>query len=282
MNAMRLLRLGLILGLFSGVGSEAEEPDVYAEFMEASGLNSQFADYVDNYAPLVESGLARYDVSRKRAARLASTFRNCFKKEVLLESISTALRDELNEGDARTALSWLSSPAGQEFTRAEIASSDISLADEYAKFRETAKDLPAGRRAIAISLEQVLDNSELVIQNQAMLAASIELAAASARGDAATRPPREIESEVSELMRRKREGIVENRVDFYLFTYRSISDEKLRLYLDHMRSDVVQRYERAVYRALVVATRQCHEGFRAKVLDIFPPPPPQDIQRSGR
>ncbi len=161
--------------------------------------------------------------------------------------IIAVLADKLTAADVRVALEWLESPLGRKCTALETAAAApeaLSAMDVYAKELQQSPPSPEriellGELAQAV---KAAENAVEVVMNTQLAIAVGMMAALPAE----QRQPVDIIRDQIEQVRPQVTAAMEDQtVLAFLYTYRELTADEIRQYLQFARSDVGARYHAA-------------------------------------
>ncbi len=247
-------------------------PAPYATLMEASGLNAQFGRYADLIAGQFQTQLQAMGMDQPRSARLTAAFRKRFDDGVFLPALRAQLEANLDESDVQFALIWLNDAHGKAVTAAEIASLDDKARQEYASYRKQLATVPTPRVKQVAELQELLGSVATELAFQTKLVGSLDYAALLLHEPTATTTPAQLEKEARTRLEVARDEITRHSLDFALFRYHSLSDERLNRYQDFLRTEPGKRYQAAVDASIQHALAECYTRLHADIRSTLTTP----------
>lgn len=228
------------------VRAAAPVPTPHALLMEASGLNAQFGRYADLIAVQFQSQLQAMGMDKPHATELTAAFRKRFAASVFLPALHAQIKTNLNESDVYAALRWLTTPDGQAITAAEIASLDEAVRQRFGAFQKQLATIPITRVTRVRSLQEQLNSVNTELAFQSKLVGALDHAALLLHEPTTSTTPDQLETEARNRLEGAREEIARHNLDYALFRYRDISDDRLQRYEDFLRTAPGSRYQSAV------------------------------------
>jgi hypothetical protein len=185
-------------------------------------------------------------------ARLTAAIERSFSPEVLRETMTLYMEENLTPADEAEVLRWLSSDLGQRFTRMEVEAGDIK------ELQKAEKEAPKLRAALskarlekfqrlATSLSAGDTTTTLTINLTSAIIYAIALVTPETDADVAAR-------EIRRRMESQRPQMVkyfgERALQTYSYVYRNASDAQVETYVKFAETPAARRYHDAGIKSL--------------------------------
>ncbi len=248
------IAIAIAAGAFiSGLPAEATAADVYADFLQKSGLSKQadvFEALIDRGIEDGEERFGRLDPQRRALLRRAAA--QSYAADRLRGALRARLSESLPVDDATRAVAWLDSSLGARITRLEESASaamaQTSQADDMTA--KALSSLSSERKALLERMMQTVD----AITTVTSITVNQVLAVARGFATLAGKSQPDIDAELGDrmsLVRAQVKGAMEPAlVAFAAVTYAALSDDEIRQYLSFLESDTGRSVTATVNAAL--------------------------------
>ncbi len=250
---------------------EQSGPQLVQQLMVRSGLDKQ----LDQYPGAIQTGLTKY----RAASQLENLTDGEFDELIRLVGISynpRRLKDgvqqwlarTMSDADLRSVLAWLGSPTGERITKLE---EDVSTPDGFARSQSTADELmkDAARVELVKKLDRAMKGTESAV-NSVHYTTMVLLTAAFAAYPPELRLSAE---EINDLAIRTTEPsrplLERAALRYFLYSYRSLSDDEINLYIAFSESDAGKRYIEAGHAGVNDAMLQASRDLGTRIGEMI-------------
>jgi hypothetical protein len=227
------------------------------ELMELSGLTQQIPRLPQAYMTFVDQLLVglerkRYPVSKSLQWHIRQSFVHALTPERLELEIRSRLLSGLAHDTTLATLTWLQSELGKKITAVELNASSAEKSVELATFvLQLQLERPAPERMQLVRrVEEITQGSELATEAWEAVVATV---ARAIEAEFAIKDPQRREK-LLEYLASERASIKglfqQGRLLQVLFTYRSLTDEELKRYVEFLEAPTGRDVTRVVNGAL--------------------------------
>lgn len=239
--------------LLAGLPTNAAAADIYADFLQKSGLSKQadlFEATIDREIENSEERFGKLDPTKRALLRRAAS--QSYAADRLRDALRARLSESLSVDDASRAIAWLDTALGTRITRLEESASaamaQTSQADDAAA--KALSSLSPERKALLERMMQAVDASATVTNVTVNQILGVARGAAALIGKSQAQIDAEIGSRMP-LLRAQIKGAVEPAlVAFSAITYASLSDDEISQYVSFLESETGRRVSTVVNAAL--------------------------------
>jgi hypothetical protein len=239
------------------------------DVLERSGLKAyilQIPEQIDAQMAQRRDELPPAVMAKMREALVASA-----DTGRLVETAAQTFREAGEPEKLRQVLQWLQRPEVQRITELELASSEAASSGAIVEFlnSDEATKTPPERVALIDRLEEATNATDAMMESVlAIVDAMAEWAEA-----AQNRPGHreELQREGREQLGRQRDMFEQAVMVRMLFTYRALTDDELRAYVEFWESELGRWFSRTGNDALIQAVRIAGGGFAGALGSVIPP-----------
>jgi len=185
-------------------------------------------------------------------ARLAAAIDRSFAPEVLRETMTLYMEENLGPADETEVLRWLSSDLGQRFTRMEVQAGDIK------ELQKAETEAPKLRAALSKArLEKFQRLASALDAGNTTATLTINLTSAIIFGIALVTPDTDADLAANEIRRRMEaqrpqmaKYFADRALQTYSFVYRNASDAQVETYVKFAETPAARRYHGAGIKSL--------------------------------
>lgn len=179
---------------------------------------------------------------------------------VMLETIKNHIKSHMTSSELDSVLAWFDSDLGRKINKAE---EDASSAEAYSQMRQFSAGLQSQppdplRKQLISELDRAARMSELMTGMKISMALNMAGVGESAWGHKVSYKDQmiaQINSRRALIQERSSRQVMERS----LFTYRSISDNELKQYIDFFNSATGKKYTDTVTKALLTAVENSNQ-----------------------
>jgi hypothetical protein len=254
------LQLALTLVLLTTLPVAAEpaaDESMIGELMELSGLTQQIPRLPQAYMTFVDQlfvGLERqrHPVPKSLQRHIRQSFVHALTPERLEPEIRSRLVHGLPQDTTLATLTWLQSDLGKKVTAAELNAGSAEKSIELATFvLQLQLERPAPERLQLVRrVEEITQGSELATEAWEAVVVAV---ARAVEADLATKDPQRSEKLQEHLasVRASMKGMFQQgRLIEVLFTYRTLTDEELKRYVEFLEAPTGRDVTKVVNGAL--------------------------------
>jgi hypothetical protein len=273
------LQLALTLVLLTSLSVAAEPPadeSMIGELMELSGLTQQIPRLPQAYMTFVDQLFVGMDRQRNPVPNsLQQHIRQSFVHALTPERLEPEIRSRLVHGlpqDTTLAtLTWLRSELGKKITAAELNAGSAEKSIELATFvLKLQLERPSPERLQLVrQVEDVTQGSELATEawETVVVAVTRVVEAELARTDPRRRE--KLQEHLASVRASIKGMFQQGRLIEVLFTYRTLTDEELKQYVDFLEAptgrEVTKVLNGAVQGAAITAIQNMHPSLLKSV-----------------
>jgi hypothetical protein len=273
------LQLALTLVLLTPLSVAAEPPadeSMISELMELSGLTQQIPRLPQAYMTFVDQLFVGMDRQRNPVPNsLQQHIRQSFVHALTPERLEPEIRSRLVHGlpqDTTLAtLTWLRSELGKKITAAELNAGSAEKSIELATFvLKLQLERPSPERLQLVrQIEDVTQGSELATEawETVVVAVTRVVEAELARTDPRRRE--KLQEHLASVRASIKGMFQQGRLIEVLFTYRTLTDEELKQYVDFLEAptgrEVTKVLNGAVQGAAITAIQNMHPSLLKSV-----------------
>jgi hypothetical protein len=273
------LQLALTLVLLTPLSVAAEPPadeSMISELMELSGLTQQIPRLPQAYMTFVDQLFVGMDRQRNPVPNsLQQHIRQSFVHALTPERLEPEIRSRLVHGlpqDTTLAtLTWLRSELGKKITAAELNAGSAEKSIELATFvLKLQLERPSPERLQLVrQVEDVTQGSELATEawETVVVAVTRVVEAELARTDPRRRE--KLQEHLASVRASIKGMFQQGRLIEVLFTYRTLTDEELKQYVDFLEAptgrEVTKVLNGAVQGAAITAIQNMHPSLLKSV-----------------
>jgi len=185
-------------------------------------------------------------------ARLAAAIDRSFAPEVLRETLTLFMEENLTAADEAEVMRWLSSDLGQRFTRMEV------LASEIKELQKAETEAPKLRAALSKArLEKFQRLAVALDAGNSASTLTINLTSAIVFGIALVTPDTDADLAANEIRRRMgaqrpqmEKYFADRALQTYAYVYRNATDAQVEAYVKFAEGAAARRYHRAGIKSL--------------------------------
>lgn len=220
------------------------------EIMRLSGLNKQIAQFPDSVVVGLNSPqVQQHGLSGKAISLMKEAMEEAYQPEVIMSAIRAAVADKFTEQEYSAMKTWYVSDPGIEITAAEARASTPQAMQEM---MQNAASILSNQERIpmAIELDSLVGASDIATRMNMYTALAVFRAMAALRGEDSSQAVQDFEARLSaqeELIRQQSRQMV---ILSFLYSYQDISEDKMNLYLDYLRTPASKKLHQAFMRGL--------------------------------
>jgi len=265
----------LSVSLYSDLSAEtASNESLAADFMALSGLDHQiqqmprwYASFLDQVFANIEMGGHRIPGRMKHMVR--QTFLNALDANVMQEEVRRRLGRELPEQVAKPTVDWLRTDLGRRITALENEASSPDSAIQQAAFAmqlQIEPPLPE-RMQLTRRLEEATGTSDQAVEGWETVAVALGIAMAAGMPNARPDGKDILRERLAKLRPDMKVLLLQASLRHMLFTYRTLTDEQLRHYVEFLESETGRALTRIVNGVVINAASSAIDRMETSLTD---------------
>ena len=239
----------------------AHNESMAADFMALSGLDHQiqqmprwYATLVDQVFASIELGGQRIPGKTKRIVR--QTFLDALDAEGMQEEVRHRLGQELPEQVAKPTVDWLRTDLGRRITALENEASSPESALQQAAFAMQLQIEPPSpeRMQLTRRLEEATGSSDHAVEGWETVAVALGIAMTAGMANARVDGKDILRERLAKLRPDMKMLLLQASLRHMLFTYRTLTDEELKRYVEFLESATGRELTRIVNGVIIGVT----------------------------
>lgn len=271
------LTLVLLTALSVSAAPAADEARI-GDLMELSGLTQQIQRLPQAYMTFVDQLFAglerqRHPVSKSLQRHIRQSFLHALTPERLEPDIRARLVGELPQDTTLATLTWLRSDLGKKITAVELNAGSAEKSLELATFvLQLQLERPSPERLQLVRrLEEVVQGSELATEAWETVVVAL---APALEAEFAKKPQQggeTFQEQVASVRSNLKSMFQQGRLLEVLFTYRTVTDEELRRYVEFLEGPTGREVTKVVNGALQGAAINAIKNLQPSLLKSVTP-----------
>lgn len=239
--AVTILSLSLCSDLLA---ETADNESMAADFMALSGLDHQiqqmprwYATLLDQVFASIEMGGQRIPAKTKRIVR--QTFLDALDADIMQKEVRHRLGRELPEQVVKPTVDWLRTDLGRRITALENEASSPESTIQQAAFAMQLQIEPPSpeRMQLTRRLEEATGSSDQAVEGWETVAVALGIAMAAGMANARPDGKDILRERLAKLRPDMKVLLLQASLRHMLFTYRTLTDEQLRRYVEFLESE---------------------------------------------
>ncbi|WP_020406417.1 DUF2059 domain-containing protein [Hahella ganghwensis] len=244
------------MSIFCSVCLASPSDESIDDILELSGVTSQVADYPGMIqAGFMQGAQQSGSISESDAANIIDSINRTVVPAAILGDIRASVKKSVSENDIEEIQKWYKSDLGQEITNAEkAASTPESIQQMMGSAQELMQDTK--RLEFAKRLDQLLGATEMTLDLQRSTSIAVYTAMMSAVQPDQEPDIQAIEDQMTAMESQMRASIEQYVAVSFIYTYQSISEEKLAKYETFLGTDAARKFNDSLIEGLKVGLKQ--------------------------
>jgi hypothetical protein len=243
--SLQLAPIFILLLTFPMSAASVTDEAMVGELMELSGLTQQIPRLPHEYTTLVDQVLMglerqRYPVSNSLRRQIRQSFVDALTPERLEPEIRSRLVHELSSDTTLATVNWLRSDLGKKVTAVELDASSAEKSIQFATFLlQLQLERPDPERLQLVRrVEEVIKGSELATEAWEAVVAGVARALEAEYQTKDLQTKDNLEAYLASVRGSMKGMFQQGRVFQGLFTYRTLTDQELKQYVEFLEAPV--------------------------------------------
>lgn len=258
--------------------NDIDEVGLIDRVLQLSGAKKQLEEIPDYF----DAQSVQYQTKMKPEVytKVRQIMEDAFRSETLYQAVVNYFKDNFDRQKLITVLDWLEFPLTKKMSQLEVESSSVEAIQEMKKFAAGLQNNPPTQERLALvqELDKVVGASDTAVG--AMLAMYQTLI----KTMNPFFPPEEqlkegqLEEQLNKAKMQLQSVSKDNTLISFLYTYRSVSDDELRRYIDFYKTDTGSWFTKMANEALIKAVEKCSEDMGNKMARMISQPSPKELE----